>query len=468
MLPQVAAKSWYHSYDAFRSVPKDLSEASQSGAIMTVVAALICVVLFMCEATAFLTSKPSTRIVIDSNEDPSLRINFDVHMLDVACDYVTVGLWDAFGTEKMNVTRNVLKQRIDHKGARDGHPYTEDEIAELEFNTQAFSKDELAELDSDWGSSSDNFKHNDFKAVITAHDFVMINFYADWCGHCRQFAPTWLDFEKKVNDGQETLLDADKVQANVRLLRINCVDFEETCMEQRIRMFPSVRLYRRAAKEGHFDDFRGPLSIDGLRGFLVREVAKRHTHTGATYHSMFNEGCRITGHIEAARVPGTLHFQAQNSADRMFNPSFTNVSHTVHHLSFGEAPRRSIFSLPSEYKRHVNPLDGRTFVADKFHKAPHHFIKVVHTRFEETGLRSYQQTHQWSLRMLQRNTIPQAKFSYDLSPVEVVVSKGERRWYDFVTQVFAIIGGAFSVMSMAMGVLKISQVQLKTMMNKMG
>lgn len=239
-------------------------------------------------------------------------------------------------------------------------------------------------------------------------------------------------------------------------------------MEQRIRMFPSVRLYRRAAKEGTFEDFRGSLSADGLRGFLVREVAQRHTHTDAKYHSMFNEGCRITGHIEASRVPGTLHFQAQNTAERMFNPSFTNVSHTVHHLSFGEAPRRSIFSLPSEYKRHVNPLDGRTFVADKFHKAPHHFIKVVHTRFEDSGLRSYQQTHQWSLRTLQRNSHPQAKFSYDLSPVEVVVTKGERRWYDFVTQVFAIIGGAFSVMSMVMGVLKMSHVQMKSMLNKMG
>jgi thiol-disulfide isomerase/thioredoxin len=296
----------------------------------------------------------------------------------------------------------------------------------------------------------------------------MINFYADWCGNCRHFAPTWIDFENKVNGGEDVLKDADGVRANVRLMRINCVDFEDTCMQQSIRMFPSVRLYRRAAKKGTYEEFRGSLGIDGLRSFLTKEVAKRHTHTGAHFHSMFNEGCRITGHVEASRVPGTLHFQAQNSADRMFNPAFTNVSHMVHHLSFGEAPRRSIFSLPSEYKRHVNPLDGRTFIADKFHKAPHHFIKVVHTRFEETGLRSYQQTHQWSLRTLQRNTVPQAKFSYDLSPVEVVISKGERRWYDFLTQVLAIIGGAFSVMSMAMGILKVSQVQLKVMMNKMG
>merc|ERR1711920_1093391 len=152
----------------------------------------------------------------------------------------------------------------------------------------------------------------------------------------------------------------------------------------------------------------------------------------------------------------------------MGNLAFTNVSHHVHHFSFGEAPRRSIHALPSEYKRHVNPLDGKTFAVDKFHKAPSHFIKVVHTRFADTGVRSYQQTHQWSVRTIQRKTIPQAKFSYDLSPVEVVVRKGERRWYDFVTSVFAIIGGAFTVMSMTSGVLNFASAQFKSSINKMG
>ena len=127
----------------------------------------------------------------------------DVHLLDISCDFVTVGVWDAFGTDRMNITRNVQKQRIDHKGSRKGHPYNEDEIAELEFSDKSFSKEELAELDSDWGSSSDKFKHNDFQAVVDAHDFTMVNFYADWCPHCRQFAPLWTDFENKINSGRD-------------------------------------------------------------------------------------------------------------------------------------------------------------------------------------------------------------------------------------------------------------------------
>lgn len=122
--------------------------------------------------------------------------------------------------------------------------------------------------------------------------------------------------------------------------------------------------------------------------------------------------------------------------------------------------------LPREYKQHLTPLDGRTFAVGKFHQAPNHFIKVVHTRFEGSGLRTYQLTHQWSVRTMQRQTVPQAKLQYDISPIEVIVSKGSRRWYDFVTQVFAIIGGAVSIMSMTTGVAKVTTETVKSLINK--
>eukprot|EP00931_Biecheleriopsis_adriatica_P076051 TRINITY_DN49800_c0_g1_i1.p1 TRINITY_DN49800_c0_g1~~TRINITY_DN49800_c0_g1_i1.p1 ORF type:complete len:468 (-),score=105.65 TRINITY_DN49800_c0_g1_i1:66-1469(-) len=466
MLPQVAAKAWYHGYDAFRKVPKDLSEASATGALMSVAAIVVIAVLFFCETTAFLTDTQSTRIVIDSNQDDLLKINFDVTMLDIDCEHVSVGVWDAFGTERFNISKNVQKQRVDHKGTRKGQAYTEEELTELEFGQKMFTQEELSELDSDWGSSSDKFKHNDFGAVIEAHDYVMIDFYADWCGHCRNFAPTWTAFEKSVNEGQIVPKDAKGEKVDIHVLKMNCVDFEEVCQEQHIRFFPSVRLYRRGAKDNYIE-YQGARTQEAMQSWVQEETAKRSLHTGVTYHDMFAEGCRLSGTVEVARVPGTVHFQAGSTKQKDINPSFTNVSHTVHHFSFGESPRGLKSGLPSQYKRHVNPLDGQTFTVDKFHKAPSHFIKVVHTRFEETGLRSYQQTHQWSVRTLQRATTPQAKFSYDLAPVEVVVSKGNRRWYDYITQIFAITGGAFTVMSMTTGFLKMSQAQIKSMVNKL-
>lgn len=461
-------KSFMHSFDAFRSVPKDLTQASATGATMTMVAVVVCAVLFVCEVSAFMTSKMRTDIVIDSNQDSLLRINFDVSMMDMACDHVTVGVWDAFGTDRMNITRNVQKQRIDHKGKERGHPYTEDELVELEFSEKSFTKEELAELDADWSSSSDQFKHDDFQSVVDAHDFTFVNFYADWCPHCQKFRPIWTTFEERVNKGEEAMLDADNTKANVRVLKINCVDFEETCQEQKVSAFPSVRLYRRGSKEKTWVDYSGPREEKALANFARNEVRKRHMHVGAHYHEIFAEGCRVSGHIEVARVPGTVHFQAMHTNQKTLNLAFTNVSHKVHHFSFGEDGGRSINALPKEYRRNANPLDGMSFITEKFHMAPHHFIKVVHTRFEgKSNVRSYQQTHQWSIRTVQRKVVPQAKFSYDLSPVEVVVRKGDRRWYDFVTSIFAIIGGAFTFMSMTSGMLNFASAHFKASINKL-
>jgi len=433
---------------------------------MTVGAVGLCVILLFFEVAAFLTDTVHTKIVIDTNQDSMLQINFDVSMLDIACDYVTVGAWDAFGTERMNLTRNVQKQRIDHKGTRKGQPYTEDELLELEFADLSYTKEELQALDSDWSSSSDQFRHDSFQAVVDAHDFTFVNFYAEWCPHCQVFSPKWAEFEDEVNTGKDLMKDADQVPANVRALKMNCVDFEETCRDQHVRGFPTVRLFLRSLnqKGKNWVDYTGPRNKKDLSAFAHEQVAKRHLHTGATHHSMFKEGCRLSGYVEVARVPGTLHFQARHTQEKTLNLAFTNVSHTVHHFSFGQAPRRSIAQLPNEYKRHVNPLDGKTFTVDRFHQAPNHFIKVVHTRFEGSGLRSYQQTHQSSVRTLDRDYVPQAKFSYDLSPVEVVVSRGERTWYTFLTQTFANIGGAFAVVSMAAGLMRTTAKQLTSIL----
>ncbi|CAE8582353.1 unnamed protein product [Polarella glacialis] len=462
---------WAQSLDAFRTVPKDLAEASATGAMMTLVAVVTCAVLFICETNAFMSAKTRTDVVLDSNQDSNLQINFDVTMLDMSCEHVTVGIWDAFGTERMNITKNIMKQRIDHKGDDKGHAYGDDELTELEFSNRKLEAEEKAETDADWSSSSDQFKHDDFQSVVDAHDHTFVNFYADWCPHCRMFGPSWDKFEADLNSEQDPVKDADGAKANVRALKINCVDFEETCQQQKVQSFPTIRLYRRGGNGKQFVDYRGPREIEGLTTFAREEVGKRHLNTGAKFHDIFSESCRIKGSVDVARVPGTVHFQAMHNKERTLNLAFTNVSHTVHSFTFGQTSSKitNLLFLPAEYQKHGDPLATKTFTVDRFHQAPHHYIKVVHTRFASiSDTRSYQQTHQWSVRNIQRNSVPQAKFSYDLAPVEVIVSKSDRRWYDYVTSIFAIIGGAFTFMSMTSGAITFASSQFKGSINKLG
>ena len=47
-----------------------------------------------------------------------LRINFNVTMLDLQCDYAAVDVVDVLGTNSMNVTKNVEKWQLDATGRR--------------------------------------------------------------------------------------------------------------------------------------------------------------------------------------------------------------------------------------------------------------------------------------------------------------------------------------------------------------
>jgi len=106
-------------------------------------------------------------------------------------------------------------------------------------------------------------------------------------------------------------------------------------------------------------------------------------------------------------------------------------------------------------------------VTQKEHEAHHHYLKVVTTEFNadkatpkvynknkkryeaDSGMtRAYQVLQSSQLSAFERNVVPEAKFTYDLSPIAVSYERKYRKWYDYLTSVMAIIGGTFTVVGM--------------------
>ena len=57
--------------------------------------------------------------------------------------------------------------------------------------------------------------------------------------------------------------------------------------------------------------------------------------------------------------------------------------------------------------------------------------------------------------MYAEDDIPEARFTYDISPMGVVISRKGKRWYEFVTSICALIGGTFTVVGLLSGFLNI-------------
>jgi len=63
-------------------------------------------------------------------------------------------------------------------------------------------------------------------------------------------------------------------------------------------------------------------------------------------------------------------------------------------------------------------------------------------------------------------SVPDVKFSYDMSPTAAVVTRGGRRWYEFLTNLFAIIGGFYVVMELTDGLFYRAKQAIKTASGK--
>ena len=63
-------------------------------------------------------------------------------------------------------------------------------------------------------------------------------------------------------------------------------------------------------------------------------------------------------------------------------------------------------------------------------------------------IKAYQILHNSQLSFYRNDIVPEAKFSYDLSPISVTYRSKSRHWYDYLTSVMAIIGGTFTIVGM--------------------
>ncbi|EJK56084.1 hypothetical protein THAOC_24094 [Thalassiosira oceanica] len=133
-------RSAMSSVDFYRRVPKDLTEGEdptnqahsndgrgkQSGsqkshlswALMSICAISVMGILFLSETLAFARTTMRTAIALDENDQPQIRLNFNITLMDLHCDYVSVDVWDTLGTNRQNVTKNIEKWQLDESGQR--------------------------------------------------------------------------------------------------------------------------------------------------------------------------------------------------------------------------------------------------------------------------------------------------------------------------------------------------------------
>jgi len=436
---------WVASLDMYRKVPTDLLEGTKRGSILSYGAIILMVTLIMLETRAYFSNNWVSSLALDDNQESRLQVNFNITMMDLRCEWAVVDTVSVLGTDQ-NITAHISKWNLDGGGIRKsyhGRNKNQKDIA-------LFDKDvtETYEQLLEDGEQAVSLDYHTFKYALDDFEYLFVDFFASWCSHCRDLAPTWETLAEVMEETVAELVEGQVDEADweeitrkeyehtkaaekpVMIAKVDCVLHHALCQENLIMAYPTLRLY---VDGEHVDDYRGHRTVIEMADWLVQkegkhekdleasdsivtfaaQAARRRMEIEGDEAKWLNEikhkyrrgqnnrndnwdesehpGCRIKGSLMIDRVPGNFHIQARSNQHDLV-PHMTNVSHIVHELSIGDPLTRRMITggkveIPEAVKDKFSPMDSNSYVTHEYHQAYHHYLKVVTTDIE--GLKSY-------------------------------------------------------------------------------
>eukprot|EP00250_Pteridium_aquilinum_P028212 c36775_g1_i1 orf=195-1649(+) len=450
--------------DFYRKIPRDLTEATLSGAGLSIVAALFMILLFGMELNNYLNVATTTSIVLDGSKDGDfLRIDFNMSFPALSCEFASVDVSDVLGTNRFNITKTVRKFPIDPKLNQVGPQFHPGPLPNPVSHGDE-DHDSLEEL----GEGATVVTEDNFDSLAAAFPIFVVNFYAPWCYWSNRLKPSWEKAAITISERYNP-----EVDGRILMGKVDCTVHQNLCRKHHIQGYPSIRIFRkghdiRGEEHGHHDHEsyygeRDTNSLVAAMEALVAPVAKLALDSGAHNLSSASNGtvkrpapraggCRIEGFVKVKKVPGNLMISAR-SGSHSFDVSTMNMTHYVSDFSFG---RKLSWKMLKEVTRLtpqlVSPGDHlpvRVYVSEHENITHEHYLQVVKTEVissrgrPESLLEKYDYTVHSNV--VQTTDIPTAKFHYELSPMQVLVKETPKSFAHFITNVCAIIGGVFTV-----------------------
>jgi len=528
-------KKWVADLDMYRKVPTDLLEGTKQGRFLSWAALMLIATLFTKETQSFLARRLVTDLALDKrvstdvddktkipkaftkDKKNKIRVNFNITMLDLKCEYATIDVFSTLGKEQ-NVTQNVNRWTVDADGIAQEFVHRNMLQHDIELKDEKVTTT-IEEMHEN-GEDAISLDPQSFEFALHEYQFLFMDFYAGWCSHCRDLAPTWEtlanvmvdagihavenseEHGSKIHEYSDEDFDkAVSLAMPVVIAKVDCVDHHDFCRDQGIMGYPTLRLFI-DGKRYSGGDYYGNRNVMAMTEFLAfaeekyktdnggeagmmekarefmkirmnvteeeRQWAEAMERTRHATHEKWNPkdhpGCRLSGELHIDRVPGNFYIRAQSKSHDLA-PHMTNVSHIVHHLSFGEArlmkyisERHGSFAFPGKMLDSIMPMEEYVYKTQNLHEAYHHYLKLIPTTLDNqvdpkdrtwtmaSSAEVYQVLQSSELAFYRTDTVPEAKFVIDLSPIAVSYRVVKREWYDYLTSLMAIIGGTFTVL----------------------
>ncbi len=100
------------AYDVFRKLPRDLTHGTTHGGVLSVLAIGLIFTVFILELSTYLTGEVETAVMLDTNSQDLLQINFKITAIRLPCEYASVDVWDYLGNNRLDLSKDIHKTMV--------------------------------------------------------------------------------------------------------------------------------------------------------------------------------------------------------------------------------------------------------------------------------------------------------------------------------------------------------------------
>ena len=97
--------------------------------------------------------------------------------------------------------------------------------------------------------------------VLDSEEMVLVEFFAPWCGHCKNLAPHWAQA-------------ATELKGKVKIAALDATEHTVTASRYGIRGYPTIKMFPAGKKDGEAVEYDGGRTANDIVAWALDKVSE--------------------------------------------------------------------------------------------------------------------------------------------------------------------------------------------------